>query len=186
MDKAKVKILCVIPKYDLTTKKFYHYLFPTGFAYIISMLKSHGYKSTTCLNLNHQEGAIADIMFEYLLKNPAKYLLIGGIVLDYPVLKLILAAIDKLQEKNIQKPIIILGGMFATSMPLEAMQDLSQVDYGVLGEAEETIVELMDALENNKDVSKITGLVYREKEELSAEAVERAWELEHHWRKSNG
>jgi radical SAM superfamily enzyme YgiQ (UPF0313 family) len=90
-------------------------------------------------------------------------LLIGGIVLDYPVLKLILAAIDKLKENNIEKPVIIAGGSFVTSMSQEFMNDMPQVDYGVLGEAEETIVELINTLEKNGDVSKVTGIVYRSK-----------------------
>ena len=158
------KILVVVPKYDLTEKKFYHYLFPTGYAYIIAALKKlGGYKNVECLNLNHEEGKIQDIVLERLLKGNYDYMLFGGIVLDFNSMVLTLKAIDKLKENNIQKPIIILGGMFVTTMTSEAMQEFSQVDYGVLGEAEETIVDLIDTLEKGGDVSKVTGIVYREK-----------------------
>jgi len=156
-------IIMIIPKYDLTEKKFYHYLFPTGYAYIIAALKKLGGYKVECLNLNHSEGKITDVVYSQLKEKKYKYLLIGGIVLDYPVLKLILAAIDKLQENNIEKPIIISGGSFVTSMSQEFMLDMPQVDYGVLGEAEETIIDLIDTLEKGGDVSKVQGIVYREK-----------------------
>jgi len=159
------KILMIIPKYDLTQKKFYHYLFPTGFAYIIAALKHHGY-SVECLNLNHTEGKIKDATMKGLQQKEWDYILAGGIALDYHCLKAIFDTIECYKEsKKMYKdnmPVTILGGMIITTEPELIYNDLKP-DYGVMGEGEETIVDLIDTLEKKGDVSKVAGIVYREK-----------------------
>ncbi|MFH1741783.1 MAG: radical SAM protein [bacterium] len=54
---------------------------------------------------------------------------------------------------------VILGGPHVT---FEADEALNYADYVVRGEGEETIVELLEALKNRSDFSKILGLSYRE------------------------
>ena len=58
---------------------------------------------------------------------------------------------------------VILGGTHVTFEPDEALQF---ADYVVRGEAEETIVELLDALQTNGDLSGILGLSYRQNGEI--------------------
>jgi radical SAM superfamily enzyme YgiQ (UPF0313 family) len=59
--------------------------------------------------------------------------------------------------------IVILGGTHVTFEPDEALQ---YSDYVVRGEAEETIVELLDALQTGGDLSGILGLSYRQNGEV--------------------
>lgn len=146
-----LKILVIIPKYNLTTDKFYKYLFPPSFGYIIAMLKHYDYK-VDCLNLNHTEGKIEDVISNYLSGKKYDYIMTGGMALDYHCLRIIFDIING-------KAITILGGMIITTEP-ELIYNEFKPDYGVIGEGEETIIELLDAIENKKDITKVTGLIF--------------------------
>ena len=54
---------------------------------------------------------------------------------------------------------VVMGGTHVTFQPEEA---LAYADYVVRGEGEETIVELVQCLEKNGDLSKIKGLSYKD------------------------
>ena len=56
---------------------------------------------------------------------------------------------------------IIIGGPHFTAMPSETMSMFPQFDIGVIGEADHTIVELLSALEEKKDLTAVKGLVLR-------------------------
>ncbi|MBU3912755.1 MAG: B12-binding domain-containing radical SAM protein [Nanoarchaeota archaeon] len=58
---------------------------------------------------------------------------------------------------------IIIGGPHITTLP-ESFNKI--FDFGILGEGEETIVELIDALKMNKNLGEIKGLVYYKKDKL--------------------
>lgn len=60
---------------------------------------------------------------------------------------------------------VLLGGAHISAVPEQAMAEES-FDIGVYGEAEETIVELVNALASKGDLSQIKGLYYRENGEL--------------------
>jgi anaerobic magnesium-protoporphyrin IX monomethyl ester cyclase len=54
----------------------------------------------------------------------------------------------------------ILGGYHVTALPEQTMADCA-ADYGVDGEGEQTIVELVAALEQGAPVDRVAGVVYR-------------------------
>lgn len=56
--------------------------------------------------------------------------------------------------------VTVLGGPYPTSSARSVMADPS-VDYAVLGEGEETLHELLAALESGGDVARVDGLLYR-------------------------
>lgn len=59
---------------------------------------------------------------------------------------------------------IVLGGVHPTANPESTMQYIKGIDYIVVGEGEETIVELCEVISGKKRqlVSKVRGIVYRE------------------------
>src|SRR3989338_2250937 len=59
---------------------------------------------------------------------------------------------------------ICLGGIHITSTGQEMMAESKNVDFLAIGEGENTLTELLDALENKINFSEIRGLVYRDKE----------------------
>lgn len=70
--------------------------------------------------------------------------------------------ISRVKEEQPKIP-VILGGSLVTSVPSAIMQN-TQADIAVLGEGEETILELMDLISNEetKGIGKIAGLCYKD------------------------
>lgn len=60
---------------------------------------------------------------------------------------------------------IILGGPHVSSNLSECISNKS-VDFVTIGESEETIIELLKAIENNKDFSSIRGIAYKINENI--------------------
>lgn len=64
-----------------------------------------------------------------------------------------------IKEKFALLPIVV-GGPDVSSR-LQDYGNYTEFDYAIYGEGEETIVELIDALENKRDLKEIKGLLYR-------------------------
>jgi anaerobic magnesium-protoporphyrin IX monomethyl ester cyclase len=61
---------------------------------------------------------------------------------------------------------IVLGGPHVTGEPAGTLDDSPEVDFVVLGEGEETILELVRALDNGNPLSSVKGIAYREGSEI--------------------
>jgi anaerobic magnesium-protoporphyrin IX monomethyl ester cyclase len=61
---------------------------------------------------------------------------------------------------------VIAGGEHITGLPEICMKQASVLKAVVLGEGEETIVELVDAFQNEQDLSLVEGIAYRSNEEI--------------------
>lgn len=70
-----------------------------------------------------------------------------------------------LKSKN-PKIIIIHGGPHLTAVPEETMEKIKWFDVGVIGEGEDTIVELLESYESKKDLANVKGLIIRDNEKL--------------------
>ena len=57
---------------------------------------------------------------------------------------------------------VVMGGAHATMLPKETLLMLPEVDYIGRGEGEELFTELLNALENDGDLSQIAGIGYRD------------------------
>ena len=55
----------------------------------------------------------------------------------------------------------IVGGAHISSCPEETMQRFANFDAGVIGEGEQTVVELADAVAAGKDLDEVPGIIYR-------------------------
>jgi len=74
--------------------------------------------------------------------------------------------------KKIDKSIItVLGGPHISALPEETMERCKHIDYGVVGEGEETIFELVDALEKKKEIKYVKGLIYLESGKITKTAA---------------
>ena len=71
----------------------------------------------------------------------------------------------KIAKKILHKIKIVFGGQHASFFPTY-MFKLAPVDFVVVGEGEETIVELVSALQNKTPLKGIKGLVYRDKNKI--------------------
>ena len=69
---------------------------------------------------------------------------------------------------------IVLGGAQMSFERENALRDSESVDYGVVGEGEETLVELIGHLETGEDLRNVQGLIYRDNGEIKANPL-RKW-----------
>ncbi len=70
---------------------------------------------------------------------------------------------NKLRKKLPKTPIII-GGIHVSTLPIETMQLFPSFNIGIVGEGENTILELIETIEKEEDISEVSGLVIRTKE----------------------
>lgn len=61
---------------------------------------------------------------------------------------------------------VIIGGCHVSSLPVETLQEYGFFDVGVVGEGENTIIELILALDNNVDLRTVRGIVSRQDGEV--------------------
>ncbi len=152
-----MKILLVIPRYNLTNKIDNEYTFPLGLGYISAVIKQAGYE-LDCLNLNHFNGLTEDLITRRLDTKRYDIVATGHIGIGYAIIEKILNTV----KNHESKPKTILGGALITNEPKLIFESLKP-DFAVLGEGEITIVELLDSLEKNKDLKKVNGIIYRNK-----------------------
>lgn len=62
---------------------------------------------------------------------------------------------------------VILGGQHISALPVEVMRELPEVEYGVINEGEITIIELIDALNGNRELAGVKGIIFRAGAEIT-------------------
>lgn len=73
--------------------------------------------------------------------------------------------IDLIAERFPDVPIIV-GGEHITGVPTYVLQDCAAISVCVLGEGEETIVDLLDTYERGGDLDAVNGIAYRKADEV--------------------
>lgn len=152
-----MKILLVMPKYfyaEKSIKPTYNYSFPFGLSYIYSVIKNAGY-DLEAYNLNHEEGKIEDLMNKKLGERKYDIVCTGGMSIDFQVIDSIINTC----KSHSSKPIVILGGPIITSNKKLIAENLN-FDVGVIGEGENTILEILKKIEENR-LEKIRGICYK-------------------------
>lgn len=154
-----MKILMLMFRFQLTveaydpnrTEPFMDYLFPLSLPSLSAYLKQHG-KDVTCVNLNHKSGTVGDIVKETHVEN-YDMVFLGGLSLFYPHIKDTIKYIREFAPRTK----IVVGGGIITAQP-EIMFKLLEPDFGIIGEGEETALELV----NGNELNNIKGLVYKD------------------------
>ena len=74
--------------------------------------------------------------------------------------------IDKINAKQINPNVItVVGGGMITADAVPAMEAFGgNVDYGVIGEGEQTMIELVRSLHNKTSINDVNGLIYKEQQ----------------------
>ena len=133
-----MKILVVAPKNQMS-------IFPTGLSFIVSVLKKNGH-NVDCINRNLNDN------FDDILKG-YDFVATGGLAVNYAEIEDIINKAKHSGKKT------ILGGGIVTSAPELIIRSLKP-DYSVLGEGEETIIELLRCIESNGNLENIPGLAF--------------------------
>ena len=145
---------------------------PIGIAYLAANLLKNGYKAN-CLDMSveNYEREIYSGSFVYYGLNAEE--LIERVrnenpdIIGFSVLFSMLAS-DVLElctavKKAFPDKYILLGGQHPTGAPYEMMKTPS-VDFVLLGEADESIIQLMDALNGLRSLESVHSLVFRRKD----------------------
>ncbi len=129
---------------------------PLGLAYIAAYLEEKG-----------QEVEIIDLM---LSPNPVKDLnnkikrfqpeLFGLTAFTVEICNA--HKIAELIKKSSTNPIVI-GGLHASALPIETLNEFQSFDISVFGEGEIPMLNIISSLESDADLSSIKGVCYREK-----------------------
>ena len=151
--KKELKLRCLLVVYDNGS---FIPPFPQGLAYIAGTLIKNGYDVDIYnQDLHHSPD---EHLTWFLDKN--KYDVVGVNVIagyyQYQKLKKISEAINNARHR----PIYILGGHGPSPDPKFFLKKM-KADIVVIGEGEETILELMNSIANNGDPDDIKGIAYR-------------------------
>jgi len=126
-----------------------------GILYLASVLRKEGFEvaviDASSLGLSQKE------LIEKIVTLKPRYLGISATTLSiYHASSLA----DEI-KKTLGDIKIIIGGPHLTAIPEETMECFRSFDFGVIGEGEETVKELIYALENGEDISNIPGIIFR-------------------------
>ncbi len=122
---------------------------PVGIAYIVSSLKKAGH-DVECLNKSENYR-----LREVLTEERFDFIATGGLSSQYAGIKQIISTAKKMGAK------VILGGGIVTCEPELIVRTLG-VDFAVIGEGEETVVELLSCIESGGDVKSVAGIAFIE------------------------
>lgn len=150
----KILIIAIRYKPYHTTRADYDYNIPVGLAYISSVLKNDGYE-INWLNLNHYDGAVDDVIKKTLSQEKYDFALTGGLSVFYPIIKSCVDAVRKYAPYTQ----IVTGGGVISSQP-ELIFKALRPDYLIIGEGEQTILELFRCLENDGNLEEVNGIGY--------------------------
>ena len=131
------------------------YTLPLGLAYLISCLRKANHK-VEVLDINGYQYS-RDEVEEQVKKLNYDIICTGGLITQYKYLKFLTALLKKYHPAKS----IVIGGNIADEIPHLLFKHTSS-DMLMLGEAENTICELADALEKGKSLKDVDGLVYKE------------------------
>ncbi len=90
-----------------------------------------------------------------------------GLTAMTPMINTALDIARRIKENDPAMP-VILGGAHATIMPEDTMSRAPQIDIIVKGEGEDTIIELLGAMESGRSIDGVPGIIFRKNGELLA------------------
>lgn len=148
IEESKVKIILVQPTYPTSPMPGPH--LPVGLGYLAEQLELNGIEyEVSDLYIDDK-----DLLFEKIKELRPDYIGISLMSLDifynYALIKDIKVKFPKVK--------IIAGGPHISFIKGKALLECSAIDFGVVHEGEETLIELLNGL----DVKEIKGLIYRD------------------------
>jgi len=144
-----MKILLVV--YDNDS---YIHWFPHGLAYIAAALKEHDVVVYNKDIYHYPEEHLTD----YLNKN--HFDVVGmGVIAGYWQYQELLR-VSRAINNSKQKPFFVLGGHGVSPEPLYFLEK-TKADAIVIGEGDETIVELIDVIQNRDILADVKGIAYK-------------------------
>lgn len=154
---SHLNVLFLIPRY-FTYGMAGHYVMPMGTLYVSAYVKRSGICHVYTLNLNHADGDEYGLLEEFCKKHRIDVLGVGGLSGEYQDIARMVSYGRRINPKLF----IVIGGGIVTADPETTMTAFNEADCGIVGEGEETMVELISALTHRRPLDSIEGLIYRD------------------------
>lgn len=162
-----MKISLVTPPFDLIRSAYASrskirrgFLPPLGIGYLASSLKANCFNQIKLL-----DGASMGIderdFIGLVLKDSPDLIGISCMTASSPEAYRLANEIKK--QSNV---LIVMGGPHVTDTGKEILLEEKAIDLLVIGEGEETIIELCSRLKEGKDLSNVKGIIFRNKSEI--------------------
>jgi len=131
-----------------------------GILYLASVLRKDGYQ-VSVIDASSLGFSQKELIDKIVVLQP-KYLGISATTLSISHA----ASLADEIKKPLNNTKIIIGGPHLTAIPEETMERFRSFDFGVIGEGEETIKELLQTLEHGRDIADIPGIIFRNNDNL--------------------
>ncbi len=155
MEMKRPTVLLIIPRYISTD--LYGYIIPMGIMYVSAALKSSKVAKVLTVNLNHEEKDYESVLRRIIIENNVDIVGCGGIsgqfIEIYPVFETVRRIAPYVKN--------IVGGGMITADAETAMKAFGDiVDYGVIGEGEITVPDLVKTISEEGDPDFVEGIIY--------------------------
>lgn len=147
---------CIRSEYEVT-------LPPLGLSMISAVLKENNY-FVKGLNLDHRDYhlPVKETIINHIKEFDIDIVAIGSLSNEYNQTKELLQIVKDYDDTIIT----ILGGGILKHDVLDVFKSLLDLDIGVIGEGELTIVRLANALQNSQSLHEVDGIIFREYEKV--------------------
>jgi anaerobic magnesium-protoporphyrin IX monomethyl ester cyclase len=146
--------LFVMPKNSAKSSGGFN-VFPVGITYVSAYMKKHGFNVFT-VNLEFDKRNTEQALKDIIVSNNIGCVCVSGLSRDYSRVKDIVDISNGIDSSIIT----VVGGGIITGDPEPAMIALG-ADIGVVGQGEETMVELATAINADSNLHDILGLIYK-------------------------
>jgi radical SAM superfamily enzyme YgiQ (UPF0313 family) len=148
------------------------YQLPLGIGYIASAIENAGHE-VLGLNLNHVKGEISKIVEDFVRKEKPNVLASGGLSVFLDLLSDIFTSARKGNPD-----IVNIGGGGVVGGEPGVILDALDIDYGIIGEGEHTIVHLLELIDQARfdEMHTVQGIVFRTKNKKTQRTGERTQE----------
>ena len=129
---------------------------PLGFAYVLACLESNRI-AFDFIDVSCSDNWIRDVKIA-LENNTYLAVVTGGLIGFYKFFQ----QLSNVRTKNNPDTPFILGGNVTKDAGYDLLFNTIGIDYGIVGEAEVSLPNLIDAIKNqHNDLTKISGLIYK-------------------------
>lgn len=129
----------------------------TAIAFLAGYLREYGDFDIHCIDAKFERLSFEDVLNRVFELNPDIVALTAFTNEIKPA-----AYTAGLIKKNMPDVITVIGGVHVTAIPEQTMREFPGFDIGVVGEGEETFLDLCKALQNpSPDLKSIPGLIFR-------------------------
>lgn len=161
MSESNLNVLYVIPRYK-TYCMANHYVMPLGILYVSAYVKRTGVAHVHTLNLNHIEGEEFEILDSYITAHQINVVGLGGLSGEYTDISRMAKYVKRINKETC----VVVGGGIMTADPETTMKAIPEADFGIIGEGELTMTELLVALTKGNDAEQVDGLIIRKGDRL--------------------